>query len=135
MFAELEQAPAGTEVALADILDAVRFDDRGLVPAVAQDHGTGTVLMLAWMDRVALERTLDEGRVWYYSRSRATYWRKGECSGHTQRLVALHFDCDGDTLLLQVEQTGPACHTNRRSCFYLTVHGDRVRVVDTAGEG
>jgi len=130
MFAELENAPPGTTVALSELLDALRFDDRGLIPAVAQDHAAGTVLMVAWMDRTALERTLAEGRVWYYSRSRQAHWRKGESSGHTQRLVALHVDCDGDTLLLEVEQTGPACHTNRRSCFYLSIDGDRVRVTD-----
>jgi phosphoribosyl-AMP cyclohydrolase len=100
------------------LLGAVTFNKDGLVPAIAQDHATGTVLMLAWMNREALERTLDTGQVTYWSRSRQTLWRKGETSGHTQRLIEARLDCDGDTLLLKVEQTGPACHTGAPSCFF-----------------
>ena len=100
------------------VLDAVRFDAAGLVPAVAQQHDTGEVLMLAWMNRAALEETLATGRVCYFSRSRNALWRKGETSGQTQHLKELRVDCDGDALLLLVEQTGVACHTGRRSCFY-----------------
>ena len=100
------------------VLDAVRFDTAGLVPAIAQQHDTGEVLMLAWMNRAALEETLATGRVCYFSRSRKALWRKGETSGQTQRLRELRLDCDGDALLLLVEQTGVACHTGRRSCFY-----------------
>jgi phosphoribosyl-AMP cyclohydrolase len=103
------------------LLAALRFDADGLVPAIAQAHGTGEVLMLAYMTREALEETLATGRVCYWSRSRQRLWRKGESSGHVQRLVSLALDCDGDALLLQVEQAGPACHTGARSCFYRTV--------------
>lgn len=99
-------------------LEAVRFDDRGLVPAVAQDAESGSVLMMAWMNAESLRETLAEGRVCYWSRSRAKLWRKGESSGHTQELVEARVDCDGDTLLLLVKQRGPACHTNRPNCFY-----------------
>jgi len=99
------------------LLDAVRFDGRGLVPVVAQQHDTGEVLMLAWMNRAALAETLATGRVTYYSRSRDKLWRKGESSGHVQRLVDLRLDCDGDTLLALVAQAGVACHTGRRTCF------------------
>ena len=100
------------------LLAVVRFDADGLVPAIAQAHGTGEVLMLAYMSREALEETLATGRVCYWSRSRRKLWRKGESSGHTQRLVSIAVDCDGDALLLQVEQLGPACHTGARSCFF-----------------
>lgn len=96
----------------------LRYDDRGLIPAIAQDHATGEVLMMAWMNAEAVARTLATGRVTYWSRSRAAFWVKGESSGHVQRLVEMRVDCDRDCLLVLVEQTGPACHTNRRSCFY-----------------
>lgn len=97
------------------------YDDRGLIPAVAQDHGSGEVLMLAWMNADAVARTLATGRVTYWSRSRAAFWVKGETSGHVQKLVEMRVDCDRDCLLVLVEQTGPACHTNRRSCFFTAV--------------
>lgn len=100
------------------LLSAVAFDRDGLVPAIAQQHDTGEVLMVAWMNRDAIEETVRTGRVCYWSRSRAALWRKGETSGQTQRLVELRIDCDGDTLLLLVDQTGVACHTGRRSCLY-----------------
>ena len=106
------------------LLEAVRFDEAGLVPAIAQQHDTGEVLMMAWMNREALSETLGTGRVCYWSRSRAALWRKGERSGQVQRLVELRVDCDGDTLLLRVDQTGVACHTGRRSCFYRVAHPD-----------
>lgn len=105
-------------LAHADFLAAVQFNADGLVPAVAQDHRTGAVLMLAWMNRDALERTLASGDVTYWSRSRSSLWRKGETSGHTQRLVEAWLDCDGDALLLKVEQNGPACHTGSPVCFF-----------------
>ena len=98
-------------------LDRVRFDDRGLVPAIAQQHGTGEVLMLAWMDAEALRRTLETRRATYWSRSRQEYWVKGETSGHTQHVREVRLDCDGDAVLLVVEQTGAACHTGDRTCF------------------
>lgn len=97
---------------------SLRYDANSLIPAIAQDHATGEVLMLAWMNAESVARTLDTGRVTYWSRSRQSFWIKGETSGHTQRLVEMRLDCDRDCLLLQIEQTGPACHTNRRSCFY-----------------
>ncbi|MCP5432896.1 MAG: phosphoribosyl-AMP cyclohydrolase [Alphaproteobacteria bacterium] len=104
--------------ALEELKSAIAFNADGLVPAIAQDHATGEVLMLAWMSAASLEATLATGEVTYWSRSRAKLWRKGETSGHVQRLKELRIDCDGDTLLLLVEQTGPACHTGTRSCFF-----------------
>jgi phosphoribosyl-AMP cyclohydrolase len=94
------------------------YDDRGLIPTIAQDHLSGDVLMLAWMNADAVARTLETGRVTYWSRSRQAFWVKGETSGHVQKLVEMRLDCDRDCLLLLVEQAGPACHTNRRTCFY-----------------
>ena len=106
------------------------YDARGLIPAVAQDHRTGEVLMVAWMNADAVARTLATGRVTYWSRSRAAFWVKGESSGHTQRLVEMRIDCDRDCLLVLVEQTGPACHTNRRSCFYTALRdSDEVEIM------
>ena len=102
----------------AALEEAVAFDAQGLVCAVAQQHDSGEVLMVAWMNRAALAQTLASGQVCYWSRSRGTLWRKGESSGQTQRLVELRVDCDGDTLLLRVDQKGVACHTGRRACFY-----------------
>jgi len=99
-------------------LSAVTFNDDGLVPVIAQSHATGEVLMLAWMNRQTLEETLSTGQVTYWSRSRGEVWRKGATSGHTQRLVEAYVDCDGDTLLLKVDQTGAACHTGAPSCFF-----------------
>ena len=120
----LEKATAGTEQPLAQALEQLAFNEQGLIPAIAQQHDTGEVLMLAWMNREALTETLASGQVCYWSRSRQRLWRKGESSGHRQRLVELRIDCDGDTLLCLVDQEGPACHTNRRDCFYLSVRGD-----------
>ncbi|MBB5221805.1 phosphoribosyl-AMP cyclohydrolase [Amaricoccus macauensis] len=96
------------------------FDARGLIPAIAQSRD-GEVLMLAWMNAESIAETLATGQVTYWSRSRSAFWRKGETSGHVQKLVELRIDCDRDCLLLVVDQTGPACHTNRRSCFYTAV--------------
>jgi len=102
----------------ADLEAALAPDPQGLIPAIAQQHDSGEVLMMAWMNRESLAETLATGQVCYWSRSRTQLWRKGETSGQVQRLVELRVDCDGDTLLLQVDQTGVACHTGRRSCFY-----------------
>ena len=124
----LEASPNGTRLDLAEFLDAVNFDDQGLVPAIAQDSISGTVLMLAWMNRDAIDQTLASGLVTYYSRSRQSLWQKGETSGNTQRLVDMQFDCDADAILMLVEQTGPACHTNRPNCFYLRVEDGQVVV-------
>jgi phosphoribosyl-AMP cyclohydrolase len=100
---------------------SLTYDDKGLIPAIAQDHATGTVLMVAWMNAEAVARTLETGRVTYWSRSRQAFWVKGETSGHVQTLVDFRVDCDRDCLLLLVDQKGPACHTNRRTCFYTAV--------------
>ena len=102
----------------AAFLAAVLFDEKGLVPAIAQSAATGQVLMMAWMTRETLEVTLATKEVTYWSRSRQKIWRKGETSGHTQRLVDALVDCDGDVILLKVDQLGPACHTGAPSCFY-----------------
>ena len=138
-FKELEGAALGATRPLNALLDALSFNAQGLVPAIAQDADSGQVLMLAWMDRTAIERTLANGLAWYYSRSHRRHWQKGESSGHVQRLVEMRFDCDGDAVLLRVRQAGPACHTNRANCFYLLVDGEQVRVtsepVIAAGEG
>ncbi len=100
---------------------SLRYDAAGLIPAIAQDAETGAVLMLAWMNAEAVARTLATGRVTYWSRSRAAFWVKGESSGHVQELVEMRLDCDRDCLLLLVRQTGPACHTNRQSCFFTAI--------------
>ncbi|SPF80805.1 phosphoribosyl-AMP cyclohydrolase [Pseudoprimorskyibacter insulae] len=97
------------------------YNDAGLIPAIAQDHQSGDVLMMAWMNAEAVARTLETGKVTYWSRSRQAFWVKGESSGHAQRLVDFRLDCDRDCLLVLVDQTGPACHTNRRTCFYTAV--------------
>jgi phosphoribosyl-AMP cyclohydrolase len=101
---------------------SLKFDAKGLIPAIAQDHVTGEVLMMAWMNAESIAQTLKTGQVTYWSRSRQAFWAKGESSGHVQKLVEFRLDCDRDCLLLKVDQTGPACHTNRRSCFYTLVH-------------
>lgn len=101
---------------------SLSFNDRGLIPVIAQEDGTGVVLMMAWMNAEAVSRTLETGRVTYWSRSRSAFWIKGETSGHVQELVEFRVDCDRDCLLVVVRQTGPACHTNRKSCFYTAVH-------------
>jgi phosphoribosyl-AMP cyclohydrolase len=103
---------------ITDILNKVKFDERGLVTVVAQRDGSGEVLMVAWMNKEALEKTFASKDVYYWSRSRNKLWRKGETSGHFQKLKSLHIDCDGDTLLIKVDQTGPACHTGADSCFF-----------------
>ncbi|MCF3594346.1 phosphoribosyl-AMP cyclohydrolase [Rhodobacteraceae bacterium LMO-12] len=106
------------------------YDAQGLLPVIAQDAESGEVLMLAWMNAEAVARTLESGRVTYWSRSRAAFWVKGESSGHTQELVELRVDCDRDCLLAVVRQTGPACHTNRRSCFYTAIReGEEVEIM------
>lgn len=112
--------------AISETLKQVHFDADGLVPVVAQDHRTHAVLMVAWMTAEALEQTLSTGRMVYWSRSKQALWRKGDTSGHTQHLVSMAIDCDGDTLLAQVEQVGPACHTGSTSCFFNTIEKDGV---------
>ena len=121
-MAEVKQQP------LSEVLDKLKYNEAGLVPAIAQQYDTGEVLMMAWMNRASIEETLQTSRVCYWSRSRREFWEKGLTSGHRQKLVELRFDCDRDCLLLRVEQTGPACHTNRKSCFYSAVQ-DGVEVI------
>lgn len=112
-------------------LDAVKWDSDGLVPAISQDHQSGRILMMAWMNREALELTAKEQRAIFYSRSRQQLWRKGESSGHVQKLHELRLDCDSDVIVIQVEQVGGiACHTGRESCFYKVFENDRWVDVD-----
>lgn len=111
------------------ILEAIAFDGDGLVPAIAQQNGSGEVLMMAWMNAEAVRETLATGEVCYWSRSRASLWRKGESSGQTQKLVDMRLDCDGDTLLLLVDQKGVACHTGRRNCFFRALRGGRLETI------
>ena len=108
------------------LLDSIKFNENDLVPVITQQHDTGEVLMLAWMNRDAIRETLATQSLCYFSRSRGKLWRKGEESGHFQNLVELRLDCDRDTLLALVEQKGVACHTGRRSCFFMSVKEDSV---------
>lgn len=128
LFTQLEQSPQGLTRPLDEVLDSLQYNDQGLIPAIAQDKQTMRVLMLAWMNRESLERTLTEGFACYWSRSRQALWRKGESSGHLQAVREVRFDCDGDAILVIVDQTGPACHSNRPDCFYLCVEDQQVRV-------
>ena len=118
-------------------LDAVKWDDKGLVAAIAQDQASNEVLMLAWMNRESLQRTLATGDAHYWSRSRQALWKKGETSGHIQHVKELRLDCDGDAILMKVEQVGGvACHTGRRRCFFNLLDGDRWLVTEeVADEG
>ena len=113
----------------SEFLDLITFDSDGLVPAIAQQHDSGEVLMMAWMNRDAVQETLESGRVCYWSRSRQSLWRKGETSGHTQTLKDFRIDCDGDTLLLLVDQAGVACHTGRHNCFFTAIRDNRGEVI------
>ncbi|MFT7595271.1 MAG: phosphoribosyl-AMP cyclohydrolase [Paracoccaceae bacterium] len=114
--------------------NSLTFNEAGLIPAIAQDAASGEVLMMAWMNAQAVARTLETGRVTYWSRSRSSFWVKGESSGHVQELVDFRVDCDRDCLLVVVNQVGPACHTNRRSCFYTGVRdGEEVELMAPEG--
>lgn len=110
----------------------LKFNDDGLVPAIIQEQSTGKVLMMAWMNRDSLQKTVETGKTWFWSRSRQKYWMKGESSGHTQAVKDVAFDCDGDTLLIQVEQEGAACHEGYKTCFFRSVDegGKSVRLND-----
>lgn len=118
-----------TQESLPTLLGSIAFDADGLVPAIAQQHDSGEVLMVAWMNAEAIAETLHTGRVCYWSRSRRRLWRKGETSGQAQKLLELLVDCDGDTLLLKVDQTGVACHTGRRSCFFRAWRDGRLETI------
>jgi len=106
------------------LLDAIKFNDDGLVPTIAQDVETGRILMMAWSNAEAIQQTIETGFAHYYSRSRQALWKKGETSGHVQKVLETYIDCDGDTLLMLVEQTGAACHTNHKSCFFQLLKKD-----------
>src|SRR6478736_7580475 len=110
--------------------EQLKFDAHGLIPAIVQEQKTGRVLMMAWMNRASLEKTLQTGRTHLWSRSRQKFWMKGETSGHIQAIKDLQFDCDGDTLLIQVEQIGAACHEGYQSCFFRSVGPDGIRVTE-----
>ena len=106
---------------LMSFFDKLKFNADGLIPAIIQDAANGRVLMMAWMNRASIEKTVETSKTWFWSRSRNKYWMKGESSGHTQTVKDIAFDCDGDTLLIQVEQAGAACHEGYRSCFFRSV--------------
>lgn len=111
-------------------IDDLKYNEDGLIPAIAQQHDTKEMLMMAWMNKASIKESLETGRVCYWSRSRQAFWRKGESSGQVQMLKQFRVDCDSDTLLLLVDQTGPACHTGRRSCFY-KVADDKELIIDS----
>ncbi len=118
-FIALEQHGNNDPLALSEVIAQLAFNEQGLIPVITQDANTRSMLMFAWMNKDALQKTLATKRMTYWSRGRQQLWIKGETSGHVQRLVAMSFDCDGDAILCQVEQQGAACHTGRQSCFYL----------------
>ena len=129
LFKRAETLAVGDSLPWDVVLAELAFNADGLLPAIAQQYDSGEVLMLAWMNREAILETLSTGRVCYWSRSRQGLWRKGESSGNQQTLKELRIDCDGDTLLLLVDQQGPACHTLRSNCFYHAVRGEQVVVI------
>ena len=131
-FRELENSEPGDQIPFRELVEQLRFNDAGLVPVIAQDVETETVLMLAWMNRVALEQTISTGLMTYWSRSRQKLWLKGETSGHYQSVQSISFDCDGDAVLCKVRQEGSACHTGRKHCFYLGLDVDGETVTLTS---
>ena len=128
-FIALENLSNKTPLQLFDVIDHLAFDEQGLIPVITQDASTRTILMFAWMNREALENTIINRRMTYWSRSRQQLWIKGETSGNTQELVSMSFDCDGDAILCLVDQSGAACHTGRPDCFYLQVDLDNKQVL------
>lgn len=128
-FQSIEPLPDKTELNLHEIISELAFNKDGLLPVITQDVETKDVLMFAWMNKESLEITLQTKRMTYWSRSRQQLWKKGESSGHTQELVSMHLDCDGDCVLCLVNQSGPACHTGRPNCFYLAVDSDKKKVI------
>jgi phosphoribosyl-AMP cyclohydrolase len=113
-----------------NFLDQLKFNADGLIPAIIQQQSTGRVLMMAWMNRASLEKTIETRKTWFWSRSRQKFWMKGESSGHVQVVKDLSFDCDGDTVLIQVEQTGAACHEGYQSCFFRSLDGEGWKVTE-----
>ena len=128
-FKSIESASLGQSFPLDKAINELSFNDQGLIPVITQDITSKDVLMMAWMNKSALEQTLNTGRVTYWSRSRGELWIKGETSGHTQKLVEMSFDCDGDTILCKVNQKGAACHTGRPNCFYLKTQVQNNQIV------
>ena len=128
-FSQLEYQDDNTQIELSEVIDQLAFDDKGLIPVITQDAQSKDVLMFAWMNKEALLHTLATKRVTYWSRSRQKLWVKGETSGHIQALVSMSFDCDGDAVLCEVEQSGAACHTGRPDCFYLKVDDEHKHVI------
>lgn len=135
MFKQWEALSAGSTLSLDEFIASLTFNENGLIPAIAQQHNSKEVLMMAWMNEKSIRETLQTQQVCYWSRSRQTYWRKGESSGHRQLLITMKADCDGDALLLLVDQVGPACHTNRRDCFFYEVSAQGVTVASDKGSG
>ena len=127
-FIALETLSSGQRIPLNEVVEKLAFNDQGLIPVITQDALSKQVLMMAWMNLEALKKTLDTGRITYWSRSRNAFWIKGESSGYTQELVNMSFDCDGDVVLCQVNQIGPACHTGRPNCFYLKVDSENNQI-------
>jgi phosphoribosyl-AMP cyclohydrolase len=127
-FKDLEKAQQGDVFNWQTMQAQIKYDDHGLIPVIAQQFDSKEVLMMAWMNETSLLETIVTGRVCYWSRSRQNYWRKGEESGQIQMLKSLSFDCDGDAILLQVDQTGAACHTGRRSCFYSQINSGKLEI-------
>ena len=128
-FIALEQLENNSSLALPEVIEQLAFNEQGLIPVITQDAETKTMLMFAWMNKEALQKTLATKRMTYWSRSRQELWVKGETSGHVQRVISMSFDCDGDAILCQVEQQGAPCHTGRESCFYFNVEADKQLVI------
>lgn len=134
MFHSLEMASKGQRFPLSDVIEAIPWGTGGLIAAIAQQYDTGEVLMLAWMNKQALEETINTGKACYWSRSRQSLWRKGETSGCTQQVKSIRLDCDGDALLLLIDQKGAACHTGRRTCFYNQLNNNEIIILSDPGE-
>lgn len=134
-FISLEHHTHNSRLPLSTVMDQLVYNEQGLIPVSTQDAHTKSVLMFAWMNRDALEKTLSTQRMTYWSRSRQQLWVKGETSGHVQTLISMSFDCDGDVILCEVEQQGAACHTGRPSCFYLNVDTEKQQVIVKGDHG
>jgi phosphoribosyl-AMP cyclohydrolase len=128
-FQSIEKRTQNDTLALNEVINELEFNGQGLIPVITQDADSKQVLMMAWMNKMSLEKTIEKGRMIYWSRSRNELWEKGATSGHTQQLVAMSFDCDGDAILCQVKQVGAACHTGRPDCFYLKVDTEQQQVL------
>jgi len=133
-YKTLEKQRKNTTLSVSDAIENLSYNENGLIPAISQQHDTGEVLMMAWMNKQSIEETLKTGHVCYWSRSRQCYWRKGESSGHIQSLIEMRADCDGDALLILVDQKGPACHTNRKNCFYISIGKTQAEIISDPEE-